>query len=174
MGFIVRPMAILPQLGAAGAMLICFAIVLNVGGFDKPAKRELAEANTKQTAPPIWISPPKAAEDTRQERDESIVEAAGDSAPIRPLIELSSTTDPAGTPTPAAQPDMTIVGVWVPDAGACSVRNFREGLLPTIINMDGAWAGETFCIFKNQKQTETGWKLRTAPIRANSGRRRFD
>ena len=25
--------------------------------------------------------------------------------------------------------------------------------------MDGAWAGETFCIFSNQKQTETGWKV---------------
>jgi len=71
----------------------------------------------------------------------------------------------------AATPSLaTIVGVWAPDSGACSVRNFREGLLPTIINTDGAWAGDSFCIFKNQKQTETGWKV---VARCSSSRERW-
>ena len=53
----------------------------------------------------------------------------------------------------------TIVGIWAPDAGTCSARNFRERVLPAVINTDGAWAGETFCLFKNKTQTETGWRV---------------
>jgi hypothetical protein len=53
----------------------------------------------------------------------------------------------------------TIVGVWAPDAGTCSARSFRDGVLPTVINTDGAWAGDTFCMFTKQKRTETGWMV---------------
>jgi len=60
---------------------------------------------------------------------------------------------------PVNQPLASIAGIWAPDASACSARYFRDGTLPTIINADGAWAGETFCIFKNHKQTETGWRV---------------
>ena len=72
--------------------------------------------------------------------------------------------DPAAqTPGNPANADLTkramFVGVWAPDAGTCSARNFREGVLPAVINADGAWAGETFCVFKNKHQTETGWKV---------------
>jgi hypothetical protein len=52
-----------------------------------------------------------------------------------------------------------IHGVWAPNAGTCSARDFREGALPTVISADGAWAGETFCMFSNKKQTETGWSV---------------
>jgi hypothetical protein len=52
-----------------------------------------------------------------------------------------------------------IVGVWAPDAGTCSARNFREGTLPTVMNTDGAWAGDTFCMFTHQQPTENGWKV---------------
>jgi hypothetical protein len=52
-----------------------------------------------------------------------------------------------------------IVGIWAPDTSSCSVKGFREGSLPVVINTDGAWAGETFCIFKNQKQTKTDWRV---------------
>jgi len=52
-----------------------------------------------------------------------------------------------------------IVGVWAPDSGTCSARSFREGVLPAVINAEGAWAGETFCVFKNKKETETGWRV---------------
>jgi hypothetical protein len=50
-----------------------------------------------------------------------------------------------------------IVGVWAP--GSCSARDFREGLLPTVINTEGAWAGETFCLFSKRKQVDTGWTV---------------
>ena len=53
----------------------------------------------------------------------------------------------------------TIVGVWAPNTGTCSARDFREGALPAVISTDGAWAGETFCTFSNKKQTETGWSV---------------
>jgi hypothetical protein len=72
--------------------------------------------------------------------------------------------DPAAqTPGNPANADLmkraTFVGVWAPDASTCSARNFRAGVLPAVINADGAWAGETFCVFKNKHQTETGWKV---------------
>src|SRR5947199_329559 len=60
---------------------------------------------------------------------------------------------------PAEAAHAAIVGIWAPDSGTCSARNLREGLLPAIINTDGAWAGETFCTFKNQKQTDTEWRV---------------
>jgi hypothetical protein len=104
--------------------------------------------------------------------------------PIRPSIAQNSASQPA-TPTQAddeiqaesprhlaaavqppadhENPDLpkkdTIVGVWAPDGGTCSARNFRAGVLAAVINADGAWAGETFCAFKNKKQTETGWRV---------------
>jgi hypothetical protein len=74
----------------------------------------------------------------------------------------------SGAPAPHLLPDHAdadsrkkdaIVGVWAPDGGTCSARNFREGLLPTVLNTDGAWAGDTFCLFTKQQQTETGWRV---------------
>jgi hypothetical protein len=53
----------------------------------------------------------------------------------------------------------TIVGVWSPNVGTCSARDFREGALPAVISTDGAWAGETFCMFSNKKVTDTGWSV---------------
>ena len=68
-----------------------------------------------------------------------------------------SPTSPDFDDNRTAPAQATIVGVWAPDASPCTARNFREGFLPTIINTDGAWAGDTFCIFRNQKRTEKGW-----------------
>jgi hypothetical protein len=50
------------------------------------------------------------------------------------------------------------VGVWAPDAGTCSARDFRDGVLPTVITNEGAWAGEAFCIFTKRTETDRGWK----------------
>lgn len=58
--------------------------------------------------------------------------------------------DQAGEPSRDA-----IVGVWAP--GSCAARDFRDGMLPTIISTEGAWAGETFCLFSKRKQTDAGW-----------------
>jgi hypothetical protein len=53
----------------------------------------------------------------------------------------------------------SFVGVWAPDAGTCSARDLRGGALPAVISTDGAWAGETFCMFTNKKPTEAGWNV---------------
>ncbi|MGH6739009.1 MAG: hypothetical protein ACREDY_08255, partial [Bradyrhizobium sp.] len=52
-----------------------------------------------------------------------------------------------------------IIGVWAPNAGTCSARDFRQGALPAVISADGAWAGETFCMFSSKKQTDAGWSV---------------
>ena len=55
--------------------------------------------------------------------------------------------------------EVNFVGVWAPDTDSCSMRLFRQGTLPAFIYLEGAWAGETFCAFKEKEQTETGWKV---------------
>jgi hypothetical protein len=50
-------------------------------------------------------------------------------------------------------------GVWGADASACSARTNKKGMLPTLINDGGAWAGETSCRFKDKKQTNDGWSV---------------
>ena len=57
-----------------------------------------------------------------------------------------------------AQNQPSFVGIWVPQGGTCSIRSFKEGSLPAVITEQGAWAGETFCLFKKLKRTRTDWK----------------
>ena len=90
------------------------------------------------------------------EQHELLVKVADSAAPLRPTIE--PTSDSSVAPAPVAQTAAAMQGVWAP-GNACSLRSFREGALPTIINPDGAWAGETFCFFKNQKHLESGWSV---------------
>jgi hypothetical protein len=93
-----------------------------------------------------------------------------DAAAVTPLSWIASAEMQTFQPVSAApaddhgsaatQPQQTgIVGVWAPDAGTCSARDFREGTLPTVINAEGAWAGETFCIFTKRKEIDGGWHV---------------
>jgi hypothetical protein len=175
-------------LATAGAMLTCIAVVLDVGQFakaqktpDLPADRAAARAIVEQ--PDRWNSFSRTAEDISeplrdliQTASISVVEAtswmsppasakdAGGEIDGKPLREHAGSTEPATqayadqTSSELTKSDM-IVGVWAPDAGICSARNFRDGDLPTVISNDGAWAGETFCMFTKKKQTETGWRV---------------
>jgi hypothetical protein len=161
------------ELIAGAALLTCFAVVLHVIPVAKTPKRQAVQAAGEQMVGSAATAQPPTGVGTRPDRPRSDMAVVDVSERIRPLMASSIPGDtfarlvfqPVGpkddraTPDPVAQPLASIVGVWVPDAGACSARNLRDGLLPTIINTDGAWAGETFCIFKNQKQTETGWKV---------------
>ena len=52
----------------------------------------------------------------------------------------------------------TYAGMWGADQSACSTRN-RKRLLPTMIDADGARAGETFCRFKKKQETPSGWNV---------------
>jgi hypothetical protein len=72
------------------------------------------------------------------------------------VLALASQTDDADAD---AAKNATIVGVWAPNTGTCSARDFREGALPAVISTDGAWAGETFCMFSNKKQTPARWSV---------------
>jgi hypothetical protein len=154
MRFNFHPRATLTHLSFAGALLFCSGIVLNVGGLGNAAKPETPQAkpqtpqaNAQQTVSHISVAWHQAAdENPPRERYE-------------PIAQASSAPELGGTPTPAAQPHAAIEGVWAPDKSTCSIRSFREGLLATIISMDGAWAGDTFCIFQNRQQTETGWRV---------------
>jgi hypothetical protein len=92
-----------------------------------------------------------AAADPGEPKDASEVE--GKAALADPVEQpAQAASDPTSDPAKDA-----IVGVWAP--GSCSARDFRDGLLPTVINMEGAWAGETFCLFSQRKQLSTGWAV---------------
>lgn len=153
-----RFQAILPRLAAGAALLTCFAVVFNIGGVGQVGGLERAP----MTAVPTFVSAPIA-----------LSERGKDPEPppaLTPPLDLSvfQVFEPqsspihdigGGMPLSAVQSHNSIVGIWAPDTSSCSLREFRQGLLPTIINTEGAWAGDTFCSFKNQKQTDTGWRV---------------
>jgi hypothetical protein len=64
--------------------------------------------------------------------------------------ENKSSTDDA--------PNMSFVGIWAADARACSALD-RSGFLLTVIDTDGARAGETLCAFESKRQTKLGWDV---------------
>jgi hypothetical protein len=169
------------EVTAAGALLTCFAVVLNLGPLAK--LREAPRAATEPPAASDSSIRPQVVSGVQPDRARSTVEAVDGAETINPSTDLSAILDDAfgrfgvqparpsdrDTEIPVRQVRQEheqvvqllapIVGIWAPDANACTARYFREGFLPTIINADGAWAGETFCVFRNQKQTETGWKV---------------
>jgi hypothetical protein len=74
-------------------------------------------------------------------------------AQVKPIQERD---DRQAETTAENQPQF--VGIWVPQGGTCSIQSFKEGSLPAVITEQGAWAGETFCLFKNLKRTRTDWQ----------------
>ena len=150
-----RSASILYGFAATAALFTCFAIVLNPIPFTNAPtpdlKRFHQEASQSSGGPQINVEREPQFEPIAQ-LPEKVAEI---SAPVRNLQETPTAPDFDDNRTAPAQ--ATIVGVWAPDASPCTARNSREGFLPTIINTDGAWAGDTFCIFRNQKWTEKGW-----------------
>jgi len=161
--------------GAAGAMVVCVAIVLNVGPFSKTPNAGLPVAFAGQAGRAIMqeesgsklVAPEEVAV-----RDPQVFELAAEQKNVaEPLtVSLQPLPDPIevapSSAAPAAQADRdrqnaeraAIVGVWAPDAGTCSVRDFRDGVLPTVITNEGAWAGEAFCIFTKRTEMDKGWR----------------
>jgi len=76
---------------------------------------------------------------------------------LQPLPDPIEIAPSSAAPTAQAE-RAAIVGVWAPDAGTCSVRDFRDGVLPTVITNEGAWAGEAFCIFTKRTEIDKGWR----------------
>lgn len=154
----IRSQTVLSRLGAAAALLTCFAVVLDVGGWSERGGRQSVQAEAVSIFAPAPTARWDAGRDTRPEPSPLLMPVV-DVSEFKVFESASSSSHDAGGPTSAAQPQATIVGIWAPDVSSCSLRDFRQGLLPTIINTDGAWAGETFCTFSNQKQTPTGWRV---------------
>jgi hypothetical protein len=75
----------------------------------------------------------------------------------------------AAAPAVFEPPEPDVAGLWMPDSTACSVRDLKHGLLPTIITKEGASAGETFCVFKNRTRTDNGWRVSAQCV--NGGQR---
>lgn len=53
--------------------------------------------------------------------------------------------------------DGPFAGIWAPNAKACSPQIKRQGLLPAVINSQGAWAGETTCAFNTTRRVGNTW-----------------
>jgi predicted RNase H-like HicB family nuclease len=145
--------------GTAAAMLTCIAIVLNFGPFARapttvPAGRQSVGVTLQHPAelstssrPTIGVPNPPQSLETTVEGERSSPE------PIKASIQAPS----------EATSDLTkrdiVVGVWSPEGGVCSARDFQRGVLPAVISADGAWAGDTFCVFRKKQQTESGWRV---------------
>jgi len=186
------------RLARLGAMLICVAVILNVGPFspektDGRPGQKIAPAITQRSIESSWISRADVEESPQQvSLEASAIKTMIPSEPFKDRFELASTSTAVDVVAVASQPfarkddidepqsvalqqemadpiarpggkaateKVNFVGVWAPDPGSCTMRLFRQGTLPTFINLDGAWAGETFCAFKEKEQTETGWKV---------------
>ena len=83
----------------------------------------------------------------------------GKETPQTPELADSAGQPSANDDTPGSIKSEMIVGIWSPEAGACSVRDFRRGVQLTVISTDGAWAGDTFCMFRRKQQIEAGWRI---------------
>jgi hypothetical protein len=195
-GSAVRPrVAHLHGVATVGAVLACFAVVVNGGGklskTNAGSGSPVGEARRAFTEHPVEAASMHApdsathaesgtasAASSAETGGAAVVQLASDVAPAssgpieqpRPGDEIQLQKPDLAAAEPAAQATddqqsaelrkrAAIVGVWAPDDGGCSARDFREGLLPAVINTDGAWAGETFCVFKDQKQTDSSWKV---------------
>jgi hypothetical protein len=168
-----------PTNGSAGAtaLLTCFAFVVTLNSIAKvpsaPATQQLvaspgahARAGAVDRVTELTVAAvPVSSSAAGAANPSSLFDDAFANFGIPPAREQAgdagaqSHRAPQNREATSPQPLASIVGVWVPDASACSARNFRDGFLPTVINPDGAWAGETFCLFRNQRQIPTGWRV---------------
>jgi hypothetical protein len=165
------------RLSAVPALLVCFAVVFNFGPFAKAPQRETAGEIPQHSIAATHVAEPRALPDNRPDQPLSSTASAGRAESIgsaddnvvrtsqQPLdltpanaavspIPSSDTKTASGPTQPAA-----IEGIWAPSASSCSLRDLRDGSLATIIGMEGARAGDTYCAFKKQKQTPTGWRV---------------
>jgi hypothetical protein len=86
------------------------------------------------------------------------VETTGETEHSSPEPIKASIQAPSEASSDFTKRDM-VVGVWSPEGGVCSARDFQRGVLPAVISVDGAWAGDTFCVFRKKQQTESGWRV---------------
>jgi hypothetical protein len=152
-----RTRSVAAHTATAAALLVCVAVIAGFGRMDNPAPAE--PGRTTPSAAPVWTT--SAVEPAPSSPIAQAEAAAAVVADLPPPIVVNDIA-PAAVPladASSAETGSEVIGLWAPDAGSCSLRGFRQGLLPTIINSEGAWAGETFCVFKSRKPTENGWRV---------------
>jgi len=146
----------LAELGAGAAILTCLLLVLGLGEAGKLRPPDAATAEPMAAVRSPAIAPElvmQAFATLGPARTEQASAAAAISAPA-PAPDL-----PASVPAAPANATAAVFGIWVSDRNSCSLQEFRQGVLPAIISMDGAWAGDTFCAFRNHMPTENGWRV---------------
>jgi hypothetical protein len=167
----------LHRLSAIPALLVCYAVVFNFGPFAKAPQREAAREIPQRSIAALHVAERRALPDDRPDQPQSSAASAGRVASIGSAeVDVAQTSlrpldlTPASAPvSPIPNSDIktangptqqaTIEGIWAPNASSCSLRDLRDGSLATIIGMEGARAGDTYCAFKKQKQTPTGWRV---------------
>jgi len=158
------------------AFSVCVSIIFGAGTLLRPVPQGLGHSagtpvliSTAITEPTSELSVP----DTAQAVTETTAakpwpevtvpnpsDLIADMMAVPQQIEMTANSaDPVAASAQSAMQQATFVGVWAPDASSCSLRSFRDGLLPTVINQEGASAGQTFCSFKNQQQVQGGWRM---------------
>jgi len=145
----------LSGLSAGAAILTCLALVFGLGEVGKVRQPGATRAETIAAVRSPAIAP------------ELVMQAFAMLGPARTERVPAPAPDPRGSvpaapaSVPAAPADTTptVIGIWVSDRSSCSLREFRQGVLPTIISMDGALAGDTFCAFRNHMPTDNGWRV---------------
>lgn len=166
------------RLSAIPALLTCYAVVFNIGPFaPAPQQHAVAESPRQSIVAAEPVARPQVSFDTLfahpqsstavAGRSELIVQADDDVARTLPQPVNRTTADgiapliPASDTGPSNAPmqQATIEGIWAPNASSCSLRDLRDGSLATIIDMEGARAGDTYCAFKKQRHTSTGWRV---------------
>jgi hypothetical protein len=87
-----------------------------------------------------------------------LLAAAEANYPLRMSDVVSSEPQPVAV-SPARDVDgpEDFTGIWAVNTKACTPTVGREGFLPTIINAQGAWAGETTCAFKAGHREGNAW-----------------
>src|SRR4051812_12043211 len=139
------PASLLYGFAAIGALVTCFAIVLHPLSLSKAPNSGLHQDALK--LPADLQDRPYVESELHSKPNSQVADKVTESSVSVPSLEEAVT--PLVAQNETAQHQATIVGVWAPEASPCTVRNFRGGFLPTIINTDGAWAGDTFCMFRN-------------------------
>jgi hypothetical protein len=172
---------LLAQSAAAVALLVCFAIVFDVGprtgesstqadGSSVPSwqSESFAEANARATAVYTPAGASSTVTPSPVQADAAAAPAPAVDVAIAPVLPPAIPV--AAVPAVAVEiPEPDVAGLWMPDSATCSLRDLQHGLLPTIITREGASAGETFCVFKSRKRTDNGWRVTAQCV--NGGQR---
>src|SRR5215813_3287090 len=165
---------------ATVALLACFAVVVMPSLFTVAPNRRAGLPSPSDSAPQAAVSAPvempqppavsplvetplpaavSAEADGRESLPGMIEPPTGD---IRVQTRNVAVADSEGTRENKLLTDdavnMSFVGIWAADARACSALD-RSGFLLTVIDTDGARAGETLCAFESKRQTKLGWDV---------------